>query len=49
MFLDDSATRRFGAFQVGEYREVVGRRLRIIGRTRGAESFTTTPLAFIDY
>ena len=49
MFLDDSATRRFGAFEVGEYREVVGRRLRIIGRTREAESFTTTPLAFLDY
>lgn len=49
MFLDESAVRRFGAFQVGEYREVFGRRLQIIGRTREAKSFTTTPIAFVDY
>ncbi|KAA0256289.1 FtsX-like permease family protein [Acidobacteria bacterium ACD] len=49
LFLDDSATRRFGAFRVGEYREVMGRRMKVIGRTRDAVSFTTTPLAFLDY
>jgi putative ABC transport system permease protein len=48
-FLDESAVRRFGAFQPGDYREVNRRRLRIIGRTREAKSFTTTPMAFIDY
>jgi len=48
MFLDDSATKRFGPFQVGEYREVNRERLRIIGRTRDAKSFTTTPMAFMD-
>ena len=49
LFLDDSATRRFGEFRVGEYREVLGRRLKIIGRTKEALSFTTTPIAFLDY
>jgi len=49
VFFDDSATKRFGAFAVGEYREVQGQRLEIIGRTREAKSFTTTPLAFMDY
>jgi putative ABC transport system permease protein len=49
LFLDESAERRFGPFQTGDYREVNHRRLRIIGRTRGARSFTTTPMAFIDY
>lgn len=49
LFLDDSATRRFGAFRVGDYREVLGRRLKIIGRTKEALSFTTTPIAFLDY
>jgi putative ABC transport system permease protein len=49
VFFDDSATKRFGAFAVGDYREVQGRRLKIIGRTRDAKSFTTTPLAFMDY
>jgi putative ABC transport system permease protein len=49
MFLDDSATKRFGPFRVGDYREVSGTRLKIIGRTRDARSFTTTPIAFLDY
>ncbi len=49
LFLDDSATRRFGPFAVGEYREVAERRLKIIGRTDSARSFTTTPIAFMDY
>jgi putative ABC transport system permease protein len=48
-FLDESAVARFGAFQVGDYREVLGTRLKIIGVTREARSFTTTPIAFMDY
>ncbi len=48
-FLDDSATRRWGPFAVGERREVAERRLKIIGRTEGARSFTTTPILFLDY
>jgi putative ABC transport system permease protein len=47
-FLDDSATRRWGPFAVGEYREISERRLKIIGRTDAARSFTTTPIAFMD-
>ncbi len=47
--LDDSAKKRWGAFEVGEYREILGRRLKIIGRAVDAKSFTTTPLTFIDY
>jgi putative ABC transport system permease protein len=46
MLLDDSATRRFGPFQVGDYRELFGRRLQIMGRTSEALSFTTIPIAF---
>jgi putative ABC transport system permease protein len=49
MVLDDSAKKRWGNFEVGEYREVLGRRLKIIGRTVDAKSFTTTPLTFMDY
>jgi putative ABC transport system permease protein len=49
MILDDSAKKRWGAFAVGDYREVLGRRLKIIGRTVEAKSFTTTPLTFMDY
>jgi putative ABC transport system permease protein len=49
VFLDDSAARRFGAFVVGERREFSGQRLKIIGRTDEARSFTTSPIAFLDY
>jgi len=47
MLLDDSATRRFGRFQAGDYRELFGRRLEISGRTTEALSFTTMPIAFM--
>jgi putative ABC transport system permease protein len=49
VMLDASAERRFGAFRAGDYREFQGRRLKIIGRTHDALSFTTSPVAFIDY
>jgi putative ABC transport system permease protein len=49
MVLDDSAKKRWGPFAPGDYREVLGRRLKIIGRTVDAKSFTTTPLTFMDY
>lgn len=46
--LDDSAVRRCGPFHTGEYREFVGRRLKIIARSHDALSFTTAPMAFMD-
>ncbi len=49
MFLDASAERRYGPFAVGDRREVMGYRLKIIGRSREALSFTTSPLGFMDY
>ena len=48
-FLDDSAVKRYGSFQVGEYREILGQRMKIIGRTKDARSFTTTPISFLDF
>src|SRR5260221_13195351 len=47
--VDDSAQKRWGDFRVGEYREILGRRLKITGRAQYAKSFTTTPLTFMDY
>ncbi len=47
-FLDESADRRFSPIRVGGYRERLGRRFRIVGRTAGALSFTTTPIASMD-
>lgn len=49
VIFDESAAKRFGAFQVGDYREVNGQRLKVIGTTREAKSFTTTPIAFMDF
>ena len=49
LFLDETAARRFGTFASGDHREVIGHRLEIIGRSRDAISFTTTPIAFTDY
>jgi putative ABC transport system permease protein len=49
LFLDDSAERRYGKFAVGDYREIFGYRMKIIGRTREALSFTTSPIGFMDH
>ena len=48
-FLDEGARRRFGDFNTGDFREVQETRLRIIGQTRQAQSFTTNPISFMDY
>jgi putative ABC transport system permease protein len=49
VFLDESATKRFGPFAPGDYREFSGRRLKIVGKTAEAKSFTTSPIAFLNY
>ena len=49
LVMDRSASLRFGPFEVGDYREIGGRRFRIIGRSAEAESFTTTPIVFMDF
>lgn len=48
VLMDRSAERRFGTFEVGDYREILGRRFRIIGTTNQAASFTTAPVVFMD-
>jgi len=49
ILMDVSAERRFGAFAIGDYREILHRRFKIIGTTSGAASFTTAPIVFMDY
>ena len=49
VFMDRSAEQRFGPFQVGEHREILGRRFKIVGATREAASFTTAPIVFMDF
>jgi putative ABC transport system permease protein len=49
LLMDRSAALRYGPFAVGEQREILGRRFRIVGTTEEAASFTTTPIVFMDY
>ena len=49
LFLDEGARRRFGDFKTGDFREIQETRLRIVGQTRQAQSFTTNPISFMDY
>lgn len=49
ILMDVSAERRFGRFAIGDYREILHRRFKIIGTTSGAASFTTAPIVFMDY
>jgi putative ABC transport system permease protein len=49
ILMDRSAERRFGPFSAGDYREILGRRFKIIGTTSGAASFTTAPIVFMDF
>jgi len=49
ILMDKSAGRRFGPFKVGDYREILKRRFKIIGTTNEAESFTTAPVVFMDF
>jgi putative ABC transport system permease protein len=49
VIFDRSAEKRFGKFEVGDYRELNGRRVKIVGTTEGAKSFTTTPITFMDF
>jgi putative ABC transport system permease protein len=49
LITDASSVRRIGAFGPGDYREIQGLRMRYAGRSKGAVSFTTTPVSFMDY
>jgi putative ABC transport system permease protein len=47
--MDESAEKYLGKLTVGEYREIMGQRLKIVGISREAKSFTTAPVVFTSY
>jgi putative ABC transport system permease protein len=49
MIIDESAMKRLGHVAVGEYRDVVTRRLQVVGISRGVKSFTTAPIVFTSF
>lgn len=46
---DESAMKRLGRIRVGEYRDILFRRLQLVGISEGAKSFTTAPIIFTSY
>lgn len=47
--VDESAMKRLGNLQVGDYRDVLSHRLQIVGISRGVKSFTTAPIIFTSF
>ncbi|MFA7060741.1 MAG: FtsX-like permease family protein [Pedobacter sp.] len=47
--IDESALKHLGNIQVGDYRDVMWRRLQIVGISSGVKSFTTAPIVFTSY
>lgn len=47
--IDESAEKRLGKIDVGEYRDVVSHRMQIVGISRGVKSFTTAPIMFTTF
>jgi len=49
IFVDETAFNRLGTVQIGEFREIVEKKVRVVGITRGIMSFTTAPYIFTSY
>lgn len=47
--IDESSMSRLGKISVGDYKEVVNKRLQIVGMSEGVKSFTTAPIIFTSY
>ncbi|RQW83473.1 MAG: FtsX-like permease family protein [Geobacter sp.] len=47
--VDESARKRLGNLQIGDYRDVLFHRLQIVGISSGVKSFTTAPIIFTSF
>ncbi|MEM4721959.1 MAG: FtsX-like permease family protein [Candidatus Methanomethylicaceae archaeon] len=47
--VDRSAMKRLGDISVGEFRDILAKRIQIVGISDGAKSFTTAPIIFTSY
>src|SRR4030067_3408998 len=47
--IDESSMKRIGEFQIGDFREIMNKRLRIVGISQEVKSFTTAPIIFTSY
>lgn len=49
LILDETAFKRLGVIQIGDTREIVRKKVRIVGITHGITSFTTAPYTFTSF
>src|SRR3990172_8215192 len=49
IFVDETSFSRLGTVRVGEFREIVEKKVRVVGITNGIMSFTTAPYIFTSY
>jgi len=49
VIVDESSVAKLGKLKIGDYREVVNKKVRIVGICRGARRITTAPVLFTSY
>ncbi len=49
VIVDESAMKRLGRISVGDYRDVLWRRVKVVGISQEVKSFTTAPIIFTSY
>ncbi|OGQ96982.1 MAG: hypothetical protein A2521_11650 [Deltaproteobacteria bacterium RIFOXYD12_FULL_57_12] len=49
VIIDESSIAKLGEMDIGDYREVVNKKVRIVGISRGARRITTAPVLFTSY
>jgi len=47
--VDESAMKRLGNIKVGDYKDVLWKRLQVVGISQGVKSFSTAPIIFLSY
>lgn len=49
IIVDESSFSKLGAMQIGDHREIFGKKVRVVGICRGAKRITTAPVIFTSY
>ena len=49
VIVDESSASKLGKLHIGDYREVINKKVRIVGVSRGARRITTAPILFTSY
>ncbi|MEJ2688988.1 MAG: ABC transporter permease [Deltaproteobacteria bacterium] len=49
VIVDESSVAKLGEMRIGDYREVINKKVRVVGICRGARRITTAPVLFTSY